>query len=78
METSEKPVEVKTLKIGRDQVTISEKQIIIDAAAEMPDWQVRAHNDAVDSGNGVTDGRDDFGAAAFGEVRDALDEGHDA
>ena len=47
METSEKPVEVKTLKIGRDQVTISEKQIIIDAAAEMPDWQVREFNRSI-------------------------------
>ena len=38
METSEAPVEVKTLKIGRDQATIEEKQIVIDAAAEMPQY----------------------------------------
>ena len=31
---------------------------------------------ALDRGDRVTDGRNDFGAAAFGEVRDAFDEGH--
>jgi hypothetical protein len=33
--------------VGRDKVTISEKQVIIDAAAEMPDWQVREFNRAI-------------------------------
>lgn len=47
MESSETPVEVKALKIGRDQVTIEEKQIVIDAAAEMPDWQVREFNRSI-------------------------------
>lgn len=47
METSGTPAEVKTLKVGRDQVIISEKQVIIDAAAEMPDWQVREYNRSI-------------------------------
>lgn len=47
METTESAIEVKTLKVGRDQVTISEKQLIIDAAAEMPDWQVREFNRSI-------------------------------
>ena len=31
----------RVLKIGRDQVTISENEVVIEAAREMPDWQVR-------------------------------------
>jgi hypothetical protein len=46
METSDAGQAPQTLKVGRDQVTISEKQVIIDAAAEMPDWQVRGFNRA--------------------------------
>jgi hypothetical protein len=33
-------------------------------------------SDAVDAGDGVTDGGDDLGTTAFGEIRDALDEFH--
>jgi hypothetical protein len=42
METTDAAPQPQTLQVGRDQVTISENQLIIDAAAEMPDWQVRA------------------------------------
>ncbi len=44
METSDGGQKPQTLKVGRDQVTITENQVIIDAAAEMPDWQVRGFN----------------------------------
>ena len=36
------------------------------------------HVRAGDAGDGVTNGGDDLGAAAFGEVRNALDELHDS
>ena len=46
METSDGGQEPQTFKVGRDQVAIAGNQVIIDAAAEMPDWQVRGFNRA--------------------------------
>src|SRR5688572_26022600 len=47
METTDAGPTPQTLTVGRDQVTVSEKQVIIDAAAEMPDWQVREFNRSI-------------------------------
>jgi hypothetical protein len=33
--------QTRVIEIGCDQVTISENEVVIDAAREMPDWQVR-------------------------------------
>jgi len=33
--------QTRVIKIGRDQVTISENEVVIEAAHEMSDWQVR-------------------------------------
>jgi len=47
METTDTGQKPQTLKVGRDQVTVSEKQVVIDAAAEMTEWQVREFNRAI-------------------------------
>ena len=35
------PVEPKTIQVGPDRVTLSPRQVIIEAVRLMPDWQVR-------------------------------------
>lgn len=43
METMETTTttQAQTMQIGRDQVTLTEEELLIDAVREMPEWQVR-------------------------------------